>query len=100
MRRSGIIALGSIIITYVLSENRLFAGTMFDTGSSFGQAALGLFTGLFFVTTVVFIYSGKREFSKWENALAVALVLLWIPALLITIFAVFVLGPYAVFINS
>lgn len=90
--------MGAIVITYLLSQNRLFAGTMFDTGHGLGQAALGVFAGLFFVTTVVFIYSGKKEFSKWETALAVALVLLWIPALLITIFAVFVLGPHATFI--
>lgn len=98
MRLSGIIALGSIIVTFLLLQNRLFAGTTFDIENHFGQTALGIFTGLFFVTTVVFIYSGRREFSKWETALAVALVLLWIPALLITIFAVFVLGPYATFI--
>lgn len=98
MRTSGIIALSSITVTFLLSQNRLFAGTLFDTGNHFGQAVLGIFAGLFFVTTAVFIYSGRRESSKWETALAVALVLLWIPTLLITIFAVFVLGPYAAFI--
>lgn len=98
MRTSGIIGLGSMIVTFLLSQNRLFARTIFDTGNHFGQAALAIFAGLFFVTTVVFIYSGRREFSKWETVLAVVLLLLWIPTLLIALFAVFVLGPYATFI--
>ena len=98
MRLSGIIALGAVAITYLLSQNRLLAGTIFDLGHGLGKATLGVFAGLFFVTTVVFVYSARKEFNKWEAALAVALLVLWIPALLIAIFAVLVLGPHATFI--